>query len=198
MSFSQSVAVAADKENILYAGVYNPLTIAVENVPGNLIVVKTSRGTVTRDSGGHYTYKGNEPGEIAIVVYKKEKNKLTELGRSLFRVKILPAPTAFVAGLKGGKISKQVLLTIGGVTAHLEDSDFEAYARIDSFSIFILYKGDCNYTFFKNTDNRFNQEIIEAFQKLDADDIVFIKNIYTTWVDGIKRELNPLYFTIAY
>ena len=196
LSFSQAVAVAAVRFNILYVGVDNPLSIAVENVPTKSLIVKASKGTVTRVSGNHYIYHGSEPGEVDILVYKKEKGSLRELGKIPFRVTTFPDPTAFVGNLKGGKISKKTLIAMGGVIAKLENSDFEASARVDSFTVCILYKNSCEYKTFKNIRNKFNQQVLDAFKDLNHGDTLVIRDIYATWIGG-TRELIPLLFTIT-
>jgi len=197
LSFSQLAAVSADRMNILYVGVDNLLTVAAENVSQKSLVVRASKGTLTREFDNHYVYIPRETGMIDILLYKKEKGKERLIRKVPFRVQLLPEPTAFVGNKKGGVITKQALIAPGGLIARLENSDFEATFRIDKFTVCILYQTDCDTKTIDNVGYRFNKDILAAFENLKKDDRVIIKNIYSTWPSGHSAELNPILFNIG-
>lgn len=71
-SHGQKFSIAADKMNILYVGVDNPITIAVENSSNKSIIIKTNNGKITGNNGS-YTFRSNEVGKAEISIYKKIK-----------------------------------------------------------------------------------------------------------------------------
>ena len=51
----QLFGIASDYNNVLYAGIENPLTIAVQNISPKSIIAKTDNGTLTGENG-HYVF----------------------------------------------------------------------------------------------------------------------------------------------
>ena len=86
ISFAQKFSIAADKENVLYIGVDNPISIAVENVPARLVIAKINNGKITGKMGNYSVYL-TKMTPTAIILYRKINGKLKEIGRSTFSVK---------------------------------------------------------------------------------------------------------------
>src|SRR4030095_14673232 len=93
----QLFSVSSDKNNVLYAGVENPLTITVQNILPKDILVKTDNGTLS-GANGHYVFY-TDTGDVAnLTLYKKSSNGNVKIGVSSFRVRQLPDPRAHVGG----------------------------------------------------------------------------------------------------
>jgi hypothetical protein len=75
--------------NVLYTGLSNPISIAIENVSCKSIVVKTTIGKISGENC-NYTFHSEQIGKVEIILYRKINRKLKEIGRSAFRVKSLP------------------------------------------------------------------------------------------------------------
>src|SRR5690349_5004666 len=90
--WAQHAVVSCDRMNVLFAGVDNPMSIAVENVPNKSLVVKATNGAIEKVADGKYIYKGSTLGIDEILVLKKNKSGLKKVGTIPFRVQSLPDP----------------------------------------------------------------------------------------------------------
>ena len=84
-SQAQSV-VSADKMNIFYIGVDNPVEIAANGVPRNELEV-TCKGATISGSNGIYSVKCDRPNEAQITV--SHKGKVIQIGRASCRERVL-------------------------------------------------------------------------------------------------------------
>ena len=86
----KTVSVSADKMNVLYIGVDNPLTVAVEGIPDEKVNIASDQVQITKTGRGKYNVVAKNPGNASILVYGEdfEAQSLT------FRVKRIPDPVA--------------------------------------------------------------------------------------------------------
>ncbi len=188
---AQHFSVANEKQNVFYIGVDNPLSIAVENVPDKMLVVKTDNGTVSKKDGTHI-YRGAKIGRADIIFYKKLSGRLKEIGRSAFRVKSFPPPV-FKIGAYGNMNAamKIVLKSQQFVRAELENFDIDARFTIDSFKVCIISGDTCQYTLQTNISNKINDKLAAAFEALKIGETIIFKNIFAKGPDGNSIELEP-------
>lgn len=192
---SQNVLVTCDKNNDLYIGVDNPISVAVENYPSSQIIVKADHGTL-EGSGWRYFYRGTEPGGVHITVYKK--SNLKKIGSWVFRLRYIPNPIAKVGpwGNDNGNARAVVLKSQYWIRSDLEYFDYEATFRVDSFTLNVFYHDSCVVKEVFNVGNKFNTEVLEALSTIKNGDIVMFKKIYATGPDKRTRSLSPLVLTI--
>ena len=191
----QRFSIAADKMNVLYADVDNPLTIAVENFPSNSIIVKTDNGTIS-GSQGSYVFRSNQIGKADITLYKKVNGKLKQIGKSSFRVKLIPDPIAKVGPSAGGKIQKIILKSQQYIRADYAGIDIDINIPIDSFTVTIIRGDSCISKELKNYTNKFSKELTDALAEIKQSDIVIFKDIYSKRYNGETRVLEPIFFFI--
>jgi hypothetical protein len=84
-------AIALDKMNVLYIGVDNPVTIAVEGIPSDKLIVYMENGSI-RGSNGKYIAKVTSTGTATINVATIKNDKKVLLSTQTFRVKRIPDP----------------------------------------------------------------------------------------------------------
>jgi len=191
------MAVAsADRYNILFAGIDNPLSIAVEKMSNKSVTVKASKGTITRISEGKYVYNGTEYGVIDIIIFRNDKGNLKEIRRIPFRVNPLPDPVVSLGAPRGGNIRQKLSFPQGGIIAKFEDVGFEAPIKVVSYTVFIISKENCETKTLLNIGNRFNGGVSEELQRIRINDAVIIKNILVLMPDGKQRQISPVCFTI--
>lgn len=194
-SHGQNIAVAADRMNVLYVGIDNPITIAAENSSNKSLVVKATNGKLISDNGQYY-FRSETIGATEISVYKKVNNKLTKLGSSFFRVKAFPLPI-FKIGSGRQSVPKVELANQQFVRAELEGFDFDAKFPVDSFTVCIIPSDTCNYAVIQNIGNKINDEIRSEFQQLKENDVVIFKKIFAKTPEGIEVQLSPVMITIS-
>ena len=113
-----SAVISADKMNVVYRGVQNPITISVPGVPDNR--VKPSAPGLRKASGlGKYVMSPGKGKEVRINVSATlpDGTPVSDLAQT-FRIKDIPAPSASARGQYGMiKMPKSTLqkVTIGAI-----------------------------------------------------------------------------------
>ena len=128
----RSVSVSADKMNVFYIGVDNPVTISAAGVSSNQLQVATGAGISIKNTGGSsYVVTANKPGTSSVNVSGGGLPATTKK----FRVKRIPDPVPKLSGKRGGGIPNGVFRAQLGLIADLEDFDFEARCEIQGFTL---------------------------------------------------------------
>ena len=191
----QKFAIGADKNNILYIGIDNPLTIAAENLSSKSIIVRASNGSIDGENG-RFSFRGDKVGPTVITLYKLLNKKLIKIGSNYFRVKRIPPPI-FKIGPGEDTISKAVLQAQLYVRADLEgDLGFDLRCPVDSFTVCIFSIDPCGYVEKYNVGNKISEEIINKFKTLKQNDIVIFKDILCIMPDG-KVKLDSRMLTVT-
>jgi hypothetical protein len=190
----QSIALAADKMNVFYVGIDNPITIVVENSSTKSLIIKTTNGKVT-GKNGQYIFRSETVGGAEILVYKKMNHKLIKLGSGYFRIKTIPLPI-FKIGSGRRIVSKYELTSQQFVRAELEGFEFDSKFSIESFTVCIVPSDTCKYSTIKNIGGKINDEIRNEFQMLKENDVVVFKNIFAKTPAGIEVDLLPIMIKI--
>jgi len=134
----KSVAVAADKMNVFYVGVDNPLSLSAAGVPSTEIRVSATGANLNKISNGKYIVKPTSIGNSVITVSGGGLESTT----FNYRVKKIPDPQIMIGTNKGGEMTAAEFRVHPGIRAHLENFDFEARCNIQGFELTRLPKGD--------------------------------------------------------
>jgi gliding motility-associated protein GldM len=131
-----AAVISADKMNVVYRGVVNPMTISIPGV-GN--VSANAPGLSPAGGGGRYNMNVTTvPGrEVTINVSGKLPGGLTVSDSKTFRIKDIPRPTGTIRGEdgNGGAVRMQRQgLEISTVGAALIDFDFDLNLNVTGFS----------------------------------------------------------------
>ena len=129
-----SATISADKMNVVYRGVANPMTISFAGVPDNK--VNASGSGLSKASGvGKYTMNPGTGREVTINVTATLDDGSKASDQQTFRIKDIPKPTGTISGKDGiAKLPKRNL-EIGTVGAKLEDFVFDLPINVTSFKI---------------------------------------------------------------
>ncbi len=129
-----SATISADKMNVVYRGVNNPMTISFAGVADNK--VSASASGLSKGSGiGKYnmnvtTVKGREV-TINVTATLDDGTKVND--RKTFRIKDIPRPTGTIRGEAGATKMQRNSLEISSIGAMLEDFDFDLQLRVSGF-----------------------------------------------------------------
>ncbi|MBL0065862.1 MAG: gliding motility protein GldM [Bacteroidetes bacterium] len=194
--------VSADKMNVLYIGVDNPMSISVPGVSNDKVKVSIEGGGGTLKpnatlGGGHYMANVATVGKATIKVSAEIGGKVMPMGAFEYRVKRVPDPVATISNSKGGPINKNLLMA-GTLIPQLENFDFELFFKITGFRMAISGKGKDPQDF-ESTGNQLTQQMRDALAKSRAGDKVFfeyIKARMATGADQSSRNLSPMSFVI--
>ncbi len=126
-----SATISADKMNVVYRGVDNPMTISFAGVPDNKVTA--SGAGLNRASGmGKYVMKPTSGREVTINVTATLDDGSKVSDKAVFRIKDIPKPTGKIVGQSDGKLPRNNV-EIGKVEAVLEDFDFDLPLTVTSF-----------------------------------------------------------------
>jgi gliding motility-associated protein GldM len=136
---AHSASVSADKMNVLYIGVDNPITISAAGIPSNKVRPTMTGGTLS-GSNGKYIATVKTPGKATINVSADVNGKMMPMGSMEFRVKQVPPPTPKFANLTTGRVSASTLAAQPMVMAVLENFDFDLRFVVTKYTMTIIKK----------------------------------------------------------
>lgn len=194
-----SASVAADKMNVIYIGVPNPLTVSVPGVPDEKVKVIATGFTMTPDpkaGKGHYIGEAKgQPGKAKVTVTADFNGKPMQMGEFEFRLKRIPDPVAKIGGKKDGNISKNVLAAQPGIIPTMEGFDFDLYPKVISFRMSRYGKGRDPIE--KGAESgTLTGEMKSIIDQTRAGDKVLFEYIKVSMPDGTTRMINPIPLTI--
>ena len=127
--------ISADKMNVVYRGVVNPMTISMPGVPDNQ--VNASAPGLSRKSGPNYIMKPNTgSAEVTIVVTGTFDGQKFSSSKK-FRIKDIPKPEGAILRTTGAvKLAKANILA-GELSVAFNDFDFDLTTKVNSFRILV-------------------------------------------------------------
>ena len=190
---ARSVSVAADKMNVFYMGVDNPITVsAAGSNSANVRVNITGSARKKSGSGSKFVVEGTGQGDATVTVTEGSKT----LGSFPFRVKRIPDPVAKVGGSRGGNIASNVFKAQKGLYAELENFDFEARCNITGYELVYAPQGR-DVVPSVNRGGNFTEQTLKLVRLVKPGDRVFINNIKARCPgDNGPRPLGTMAFKI--
>jgi gliding motility-associated protein GldM len=127
-----AATISADKMNVVYRGVKNPMTISFAGIADNN--VNASAEGLSRAGGSKYIMDATriQGREVTINVTGKIDG-LNVSDRATFRIKDLPKPTGTVRGEDGAIQMQRNALEISTIGAKFDDFDFELPLNVTGF-----------------------------------------------------------------
>ena len=189
-----SATVAADKMNVLYAGIPNPVSIG-GSVDVNKLSVSFPGCQLKSTGPGKYdvTVPANLIGKkVTATVTARDGNASKAMGSSEFRVKKVPDPTSYLgANIWGGKRSKSELLANPFISARMgEDFAYDLKWTINSYRLTVISKGiegapkACS-------GGQFDGSVTSAIQSAGVGTILVFSDIKATSIAG-QRTLRDI------
>ncbi|MFL0354327.1 gliding motility protein GldM [Xanthomarina sp. GH4-25] len=127
-----SATISADKMNVVYRGVTNPMTISFAGISDNN--VSASAPGLSKGSGvGKYNMNPGSGREVSINVSGTLPDGTKVSDKATFRIKDIPKPTGTISGQDGIVKLPRNSVEIGTVGAMLDDFDFELPIQVTSF-----------------------------------------------------------------
>jgi gliding motility-associated protein GldM len=126
-----SAVISADKMNVVYRGVENPITISIPGIADSKI--NASATGLKRVRGSKYSLFPGAGREVNISVSGTlpDGNRVSSV--STFRIKDIPKPSGYFRGQSGSFTIPKSSFERGTVEARLEDFDFDLPLRTKSF-----------------------------------------------------------------
>ena len=195
-----TASVSADKMNVFYIGVDNPISLAVSGVdPSNVSArISGNNNTITRNpSGPGYIVRVSSTGNVNVTLSVRDGNITKDAGSFLFRVKRVPPPIAIVAGTDEHttSIDRDVLASRGGLVPRMPEFDFDLPGlRVTSFTMSTTAAGGDIQTF-RSESNRFTEQMLTVIRNARRGQRIFFENIIVQMPTG-PTELRSIVLTI--
>lgn len=166
-----SAVISADKMNVVYRGVQNPMTISVPGVADN--VVKGSAPGLKKIKGvGKYMMSPGKGREVKIVVKAQLPDGTPITSSQIFRIQDIPAPVAAVRGEYGMIKMPKSTLQKATISSMLPDFVFDLKINTLGFSVkvpgqpTVIVKG-----------KKFNAAAIRVLNKARRGDVIIIFDV---------------------
>ncbi|THD68812.1 gliding motility protein GldM [Robertkochia marina] len=131
ISKPNGAVISADKMNVVYRGVTNPLTISIPGIPDNK--VNASAPGLSRVSGSKYAMKPGTGRTVKITASGVLPTGDRVGSSTEFRIKDIPRPSGTVRGEFGEIKMPRANLEISTIGAMLEDFDFDLNIAVSGF-----------------------------------------------------------------
>lgn len=192
-----SVSVAADKMNVFYIGVDNPVTVAAAGIPTSAVKSNISGGGGTMNSVGgskaNYIVKVKTPGKANISVTDSRSGKKYDFP---FNVKRIPDPIVKLGNKVDGLMGSGEFKAQLGLIPVLENFDFDAKCSIQSFTLYYTAKRQ-DPVEVKGTGARFSGQTLAVIkQATPGSQYAFVDVKARCPGDSAARRVNGLTFKI--
>lgn len=193
----KSIAVAADKMNVFYVGVDNPITVSAAGIPTSKLRVSAPGLNLRKGSGkSSYIVKPTKPAKSVFINVSGEGESV----KKEFRVKRIPTPSATLGrdakSWKGGTIKSGPFKVQRMLEATLENFDFDAKCSIQGFNMTYVKRREDGVVAV-NRGGKFSSEVTRLVSKAKPGDIYYFENVKGRCPgDAIGRSLNSLVFKI--
>jgi gliding motility-associated protein GldM len=128
-----SATISADKMNVVYRGVSNPMTISFAGISDN--AVNASAPGLSKVGNGKYVMNPQGGNEVVVSVSGKMADGKVANDKKVFRIKGIPGPTGTIRGETGVVKGPKSNLEIATIGAKLEDFDFEVGLNVVGFNL---------------------------------------------------------------
>lgn len=133
ISKPNSAVIAADKMNVVYRGVDNPMTVSIPGIPDNNVNASAAAG-LSKVSGSKYVMRPGAGRTVTINASGTLPDGSKINTPAEFRIKDIPAPVGAIRGETGLVRMERQGLEISSISAVLEDFDFDVNLNVSSFS----------------------------------------------------------------
>lgn len=188
----RSVTVSAEKMNVLYVGVENPIAVSAAGVASREVSVSAQGADLTKTANGRYIAKPTRPGRATITVAGGGLEPTT----FEYRVKRIPTPIAKLGQKIEGSMSPGEFKVYEQIIPVLEGFDFNARCTIAGFELTRVPRGgDANTV--QNRGGRYGEAVKRVVNQARRGDTYYFENIRAKCPgDDVTRKLNGMMFRI--
>ena len=196
--------VAPTMMNILYAGIENPIRIAVPGIPSGNVYPSISNGRLTKK--GEFIWDAfpaaNSAGQEAIVTVAAQMadGRRVEMARTPFRIRMLPDPMPYieykdangnVRKFRGGTLAKRSLMEAGGILAAIDDDILNIQFTVLRFEL--IYPDSFGNMINEPTEGgNFSERQKNFIRGLARGKQFWVNRVVARGPDGVERSIPPI------
>jgi hypothetical protein len=193
----KSAVVSADKMNIFYAWVDNPISVSVPGYKSEDIIVSISGGTIRQDTNGYpFKYIVNVPGDgrvrtSKISTFVKVGADTIPIETKEFRVRLVPRPTPKFGSKESGPIGRGEIALVKYISVVHEDLIFTGISwRCTSFKMVFFSKETGEKQTFSANSAELTNDMKTVLNNAVIGDKFIITDIYAATKNIVSRKLN--------
>jgi len=168
-----SANISADKMNVVYRGLPNPMTISFAGISDNNVTA-SAPGLTKAGKPGTYNLNPSAGESVTVSVTGKMSDGKTVSDKKVFRIKGIPAPQAAIGGTTGPSKGAKSRLEVSQVTAVLPDFLYDLKFQVTQFA----FKVPGQATIVVNGD-RVNAQCKAALARATRGDQIVISDVKT-------------------
>lgn len=187
----KSATISADKMNVVYRGVVNPMTISFAGISADKVSA-SAPGLSSAGGPGSYSMRPGAGTEVVINVTGTLPDNSKVSDRKTFRIKGIPGPSGTIRGEMGVVKGPKSSLEISTIGAKLVDFDFEVGLDVVGFNFKVTGQPTVVVP-----GNRLNAQCKSVLSRVGRGDQVTISEIKTKLV-GAGSYLLPRTAPVIY
>ncbi len=190
----RSVAISADKMNVFYIGVENPISVSAAGSSSNDLNVGIAGGggSLSKTGSNTWTVKVTTPTDDCKVSVSAKDMKASKS----FRVKRIPDPVAKLGNKQDGEMGNGEFKVQKGLIAWLENFDFEARCEIQGFNLVKVAKRE-DPVETSNSGGSFNGKASNLVSSAKPGDTYYFQEVKARCPgDAAGRKINSMVFRI--
>ena len=185
-----SATISADKMNVVYRGVVNPMTISFAGVSDDNVVANAAG--MTKVKPGKYEIRPGQGTDLTINVSAKLPDGKSVVDKKTFRIKGIPGPSGTIRGEMGVVKGPKSSLLVSSVGAKLPDFDFEVGLDVVGFNLKVAGQATVVVV-----GNKLNSQCQAVLSKAGRGDQVTISEIKTK-LSGAGNYMLPRTSIVVY
>jgi len=133
ISKPNAAVISADKMNVVYRGVANPMTVSIPGIPDNKVSAKGPG--LSKRGGSKYVMNPGKGRTVTIVASGTLPDGQGISTKSQFRIKDIPRPSGTIRGQANSAKMPKKNIEISTIGAALEDFDFDINIAVSEFKL---------------------------------------------------------------
>jgi hypothetical protein len=186
----KDAVVALPNLNVLYAGIANPVQIAVPGVTSEKVTATVINGSINKTTDGWEIKPAAASGTVTLSVLVNNQ----KISEKIFRIKPIPVPMAVIAGKGNGTMSKNGIIEAGEIYTEMKDFLWEVKFEITSFTF--LYSENGNDKEILATSNKLTDEMKSIILNLERGKNIVFKDIKAIGPDSRIHNISPVILAI--
>ena len=170
ISKPNAALIAADKMNVVYRGVANPMSISIPGIPNNK--VRASAPGLKTVSGSKYVMTPGTGRNVTITASGTLPDGQSVSSKSEFRIKDIPRPEGSISKQTGSLKLPKRNVEIATIGAGLEDFDFDLNLAVSGFKFKVPGQPTVSVR-----GNKMNAKAKQALSRAKRGDVVQIFDI---------------------
>ncbi|WP_026704088.1 type IX secretion system motor protein PorM/GldM [Flavobacterium soli] len=177
-----SANISADKMNVVYRGLPNPMTISFAGISDDKVTA-SAPGLTKAGGNGKYNLNPGQGTEVTVSVTGKMTDGKSVSDKKTFRIKNIPGPQGAIGGVIGNTKGAKSRLEVSQISALLPDFLYDLSFQVTQFT----FKVPGQAAVIVNGD-RVNAQCKAALAKAGRGDVITITDIKTKIV-GVSANI---------